>query len=88
MSALGLGAATTKNALGGHRGHGFAFGHVNFELPSRNVLVRPLGTRELTPDHFRRGGNQHGNAEQGNRDRERDRDRGQRSLAQDAMMGV
>lgn len=90
MSALGLGAAATSNAMGGHRGHGFALGQVHFQLPSQNVPVMPLrtGARTLTPERFRKGGIQHGNAEQGKRDGERDRDRGQRSLAQDAMMGV
>ena len=78
MSASGLGAQMAQQAVGSHRGHGFAFGHVNFPIPNPNMRVRPLTTRAraLTPDRFRRDGNQHGNAEQGNRDRERDRDRG------------
>ena len=91
MSASGLGAQMAQQAVGSHRGHGFAFGHVNFPLPSLNVRVRPLTTRAraLTPDRFRRDGNQHGNAEQGSRDRERDRDRGTGSTtARDALMGV
>ena len=80
-----------QQAVGSHRGHGFAFGHVNFQLPNHNMRVRPLTTRAraLTPERFRRDGNQHGNAEQGSRDRERDRDRGTGSTtARDALMGV
>ena len=91
MSALGPGSSTPAHAVGSHRGHGFAFGHVNFPLPSHNFRVRQLTTRAraLTPDRFRRDGNQHGNAEQGNRDRKRDRVRGSGSTtAQDALMGV
>ena len=91
MSALGLGACASSQPVGSHRGHGFAFGHVNFQLPIHNMRVRPLTTRAraLTPDRFRRDGNQHGNAEQGSRDRERDRDRGTGSTtARDALMGV
>ena len=90
MSALGLSSASTTNAMGGHRGHGFAFGHVNFQLPSRTAPVRRgrIGARTLTPERFLAVGNQHGNAERGGRERERDRDRGKRSTAQDALMGV
>ena len=53
------------NTMGGHRGHGFALGHVNFQLPSRTAPVRRgrTGARTLTPERFLGRGNQHGNAE-------------------------
>ena len=74
------------NTMGGHRGHGFALGHLNFQSPSHNAPVRRgrTGARTLTPDRFLGRGNQHGNAEQGGRDRERDRDSGQGPTARDA----
>ena len=60
-----------------HRGHGFAFGHPQFRGRT--------GGRSLTPDRMLSGGarNRHGSAELGStaRERERDRARGQRSIA-------
>ena len=63
-TSSGNGGITT-NTMGGHRGHGFASGHVNFELPSRNLPVQRgrTGARTLTPDRFLGRENRHGNAE-------------------------
>ena len=67
-----------------HRGHGFALGHPNFQLPSRHAPVNPRmhgRARSLTPEQLRGPGGRHGSAELGvsMRDRERDRPRNQRS---------
>ena len=73
-----------------HRGHGFAFGHPQFALPSQHkpAVGGRVGARTLTPDRMLSGGirNRHGSAELGSTacERERDRARGQRSIASPA----
>ena len=70
-----------------HRGHGFAFGHPQFALPSSHkpAVGGRVGGRSLTPDRMLSEGirNHHVSAELGSiaRERERDRARGQRSIA-------
>ena len=80
-----VGAMTTA-VPATHRGHGFAFGHPQFQLPSSHkpAVGGRTGGRSLTPDRMLSGGirNRHGSAELGStaRERERDRARGQRFI--------
>ena len=64
-----------------HHGHGFALGHADFQLPPRSTSRVARGrVRSSTPERLRGPGGRHGSSEHGTttRDRERNRDRGQR----------